>query len=350
MKDLEPAPARSRSRRRLLVPIAAVVTVLAIVVVVVLLRGGGASAPPTGSPATAPVTPPPFPSAPVSVVDEAALTVPQETRFAQSTFWAEAGTTYLVTMDLTSTKPEGSEGRSMYLGVTLSCSPQAGGPGISAGGTQNMLTGEETEYRNQGLISVPEDGPVDCSIRANAPYDDVASSGTTFDVDGTWRAVAVGKRSAQAPTDDLPRTVAAGDDLVVLTEDLPLDDAAGTDLQVLLSLHLTTCTGVNGSRENGRAWCSPDQVDQAGSTATVIVRADLLDADGKVCAELGGTSTKPDRIDRYRHHRLLSLELEPTLPAEPCGDTVQVSASVANEGPAPLVVHQLNSSLVVAAT
>lgn len=343
MTDLEPAPVRSR--RTLLLVAGALLTVLALVLAVTLLRGGPEPDAPDANP-----TPPPYPLAPVTTTDTTSLTVPQETRFAESTFWAEAGTTYLVTMDLTSTKPEGSGGSSMYLGVTLSCSPQDGGPGISEGGTQNMLTGEQTEYRNQGLITVPEDGPVDCSIKANAPYDDVASRDTTFTVDGTWHAEAVGEDSRQASTDDLPRTVAAGDEPVVLTEDLPLADGASTDLRVLTSLHLTTCTGVDGSRENGRAWCSKDQVDETGSTATVTVRADLLDVNGTVCAELGSTSTTPDRIDRYRHHRLLSLELEPTLPAEPCGDTVRVSTSVANAGPAPLVVHQLNSTLVVAET
>lgn len=339
---------RSSSRRPLLLAGLGLLLVLSVIVAVVMVRGAGDDAPTDPAPTTAAPTPPPFPEAPVSTTDRVTLTVPQEVRFAENTFWARAGTTYLVTMDLTSTKPDGSGGRSMYLGVTLSCSPSAGGPGISEGGTQNMLTGEETIYRNQGLVTVPEDGPVECSLKANAPYDDVASKDTTFTVAGTWRAEAVGEHSAQAPTDDLPRTIAAGDDPVVLSEDLPLEDAASTDLRAFTSLHLTTCTGVNGSRENGRAWCSQDQVDETGSTATVTVRAELLDADGKVCAELGSTSTQPDRVDRYRHHRLLSLELEPTFPADPCGDTVRFSASVANEGPAPLVVHQLNSTLVVA--
>lgn len=295
----------------------------------------------------APTTLPPHPPAPVSRADDATLTVPEETRFAHGTFWAEAGTAYVVTLDLRSTKPEGSGGRSMYLGVTLSCSPQAGGPGVSAGGTQNMLTGDETSYRNQGIISVPEDGAIDCSIKASAPYDDVASDGTTFRIDGTWRAEPVNGDALDAPEEGLPRTIADDSGDVVMTADLPREPSGGGEMHARTSLHLTTCTIVNGSREDDRAWCSEGELDEAGSTARVELKAELIDADGAVCDELGAEMTERDHIDLYRHHRVLSLELVEALPEVPCGETVRVSASVHNDGPAPLVVHRSNSSLVV---
>ncbi|MGP9539873.1 hypothetical protein ACT3SP_17925 [Brachybacterium sp. AOP43-C2-M15] len=343
----ETGPGSAGSRRTWLAGGAALLVALAVIIGIAVVRGGGDGDPSATSPSSAAPSPPPFPAAPVSHADVATLTVPEETRFAQSTFWAEAGTTYAVTMDLRSTKPEGSGGRSMYLGVTLSCSPQAGGPGISVGGTQNMLTGEETEYRNQGLISVPEDGPIDCSIKASAPYDDVASDGTTFAIDGTWRAEQAEDGATEAPEDGLPRNLA--DDAVddVLLAEVPLEELGEGELRALASLHLTTCTIVNGSREDDRAWCSKDDLDEAGSTASVELRAELVDAGGEVCEVLGEETTEPDYIDLYRHHRLLSLELVETVPGTPCGDTVRVSASVHNDGPAPLVVHRSNSSLVV---
>lgn len=320
---------------------------LAVVLAMTLNRGGDGVSQTGEEPSAAPVTPPPFPVAPVSTVDDATLTVPEETRFAQNTFWAEAGAAYVVTMELESMKPEGSGGRSMYLGVTLSCSPQNGGPGISVGGTQNMLTGEETSYRNQGIISVPEDGAIDCSIKASAPYDDVASDGTTFQIDATWRAEPVDGAAAEYSEEGLPRTVAVGADEVVMTVDVPLEPAGEDELRALTTLHLTACTGINGSREDGRAWCSEAILDEGGSTVSAELRAELVDASGAVCGTLGTEATESDHIDIWRHHRLLSLELEATLPEDPCGETVRISASVHNEGPAPLVVHRSNSSLVV---
>lgn len=337
----------AQRRRRWLIAGGGLLLVLVLVVAALVIRGKHEPFAPTASSPTAPATPPPYFPAPYSVTDRATLTVPEESRFARGTFWATAGETYLVTMDLESMKPEGSDGRSMYLGVTLSCSPRAGGPGISEGGTQNMLTGEVTQYRNQGLISVPEDGAVDCSIKLNAPYDDVASTGTTFTTDGTWRAEPVGGAARAFEGEGLPRTVAVGADESVMTVDLPLDSVAPGDLRALASVHLTACTGVNGSREEGRAWCSEGALDDAGSTVTTRLTAQLVDAGGDVCAELGTASTEPDHIDLYRHHRLLSLELTHSLPESPCGKTVRVSMSVHNDGPAPVVVHHANSSLVV---
>lgn len=325
----------------------ALLLALAVVLAVAVLPGqedpdGAEQAPPAAATSTLP----PYPPAPYSRVDDVTLTVPEEGRFAQGTFWAEAGTDYVVTMDLESTKPEGSGGRSMYLGVTLSCSPQAGGPGISVGGTQNMLTGEVTTYSNQGIVSVPEDGGIDCSIKVSAPYDDVASNGTTFEIDGTWRADPVDGEAIAASEDGLPRTVEVGTEEVVMTADLPLDTAAEDQLRALTTLHLTACTIVNGSREDGRAWCSEGSLDEDGSVVTVDLQAQLVDEKGEVCDVLGGATTDPDHIDLYRHHRVLSLELVEELPEAPCGQTVRLSASVHNEGPAPVVVHRSNSSLV----
>lgn len=338
---------RSPSRRPLLLAGLGLLLVLAVVVAIVMIRGAGDDAPTDPAPTTAAPTPPPYPEAPASVSGRATLTVPEEPRFAEGTFWARAGQEYLVTVDVTSEKPEGSGGDAMYLGVTLSCSPQAGGAGITAGGTQNMLTGEETTYRNQGLVTVAEDGPVDCSIKLSAPYDDVASAGTTFDVDGTWRAAAAGADSRQASTDGLPRTVDPGPAQAVLSTEAPVE--AGGDLRALTSLHLTTCTIVNGSREDGRAWCDEADLDEAGSTVQLTATAQLLDTSGEVCQELDATTTTPDHIDEYRHHRLIPVELDVTVPQKPCGTTVRVSVAVTNDGPAPLVVHRSNSSLVVAA-
>lgn len=201
--QVAPGTGRSSLRRSLWI-VAGALAVLALVFGL-LVSGGGEDPAPQSTTTTAAPTPPPFAPAPYAVTDRTELTVPEETRFAKGTFWAEAGAQYVVTMDPQSTKPEGSGGRSMYLGVTLGCSPQAGGPGVSDGGTQNMLTGEETVYRNQGLISVPEDGGVECSIKLSAPYDDVASKGTTIPIEATWEVRRVDAAQAAATKEVLPR-------------------------------------------------------------------------------------------------------------------------------------------------
>lgn len=339
-----PADRTGRPTRRTLARILVVVlAVAAVIAAIALVRGGLGS---DERPTSVPTTPPPYPEAPMTRLDSASLTVPADTRFAQETFWARAGETYLVTFEAGGTKPEESGGRSMYLGITFSCSPQVGGPGINVGGTQNVLTGETLEYVNQGLISVPEDGAIDCSIRANAPYNDVASAGATVPLTGSWHAERVTGEAASASTDDLPMTIPAGEKATVLTEDLQLDENLGGKLQAMAALHLTACTVVNGSREDGRAWCAEDDLDETGSTATMDLTAQLLDEHGEVCEDLGAVSTDPDHIDLYRHHRLLSLDLTEELPTDLCGTTLRVTTAVQNDGPAPLVVHRSNSSLV----
>lgn len=334
-------------------PVVVLVVLVALVIGVVAIgqrTAGPRTESPEGSPSSSQVqaTAPPFPAAPMSVTDRTTLMVPEEARFAESTFWARAGTAYLVTMDLFSRKPAGSGGRSMYLAVTLSCVPRAGGTGISAGGTQNMITAQPTSFANQGLIRVSEDGPVDCSVKASAPYDDVASAGTAFPLETTWRVEAVGEGSASAPDDSLPTTLESGTTRTVLVLDIPRESVTDGDLRTMTSLHLTTCTIVNGSREDGRAWCEEGSLHEGGSVVAVTLTASLLDDRGEVCAQLGTTSAGPDHIDRYRHHRLLSLDLQSSMPEQPCGDMVRVRADLRNDGPAPLVVHRSNSTLVVA--
>ncbi|PZO61935.1 MAG: hypothetical protein DI635_13565 [Pseudoxanthomonas suwonensis] len=104
---------------------------------------------------------------------------------------------------------------------------------------------------------------------------------------------------------------------------------------------------MNGSREEGRAWCREGAIDEAGSTATFTARLELLHADGAVCAELAVESTAPDHIDLLRHHRMLFADLESILPADPCGTTARLRVDLRNDGPAPLVVHRANSSALL---
>lgn len=66
-----------------------------------------------------------------------------------------------------------------------------------------------------------------------------------------------------------------------------------------------------------------------------------------MCEELAAESTEPDHSDLLRHHRLLSVDLEAIVPAEPCGTTAGLRVDLRNDGPAPLVVHRTNSSALL---
>lgn len=349
-----PAPTPDAPRRRLLAATllgALLVLALVVILALVVLERRGGSAPEAPSPApTTTEAPPPFPEPPVSTIDRATLTVPEEARIAEHTFWGLAGEAYLVTLDVVSEKPAESEGWAMYLGVLISCAPEAGGAGDYRGGTQNLRTGERTAYRNQLLVTPSADGAITCDVKLSAPYDDVASTGTAFPVEASWRAEPVDGSAAEATTDDLPRTLAPGAEDTVLTAAFDLTAEDDDAVRGLATLHLTACTVVNGSREEGRAWCREDALDEAGSTATLTARLELLDADGTVCEELAAESTEPDHIDLLRHHRMLSAYLEAILPAEPCGTTARLRVDLRNEGPAPLVVHRANSSALLVGT
>lgn len=286
------------------------------------------------------------PEPPYRVADTASLTLPQEVRIAHGTFFLSEGTTYLVQFDLSTLKAEDAPGIGMYLGVTFSCSPAGGGPGGVIGGTENLLPGEPVTYTNQFLLSPQDSGEYSCSLLANAPYDDVAAAGTTIELKASWGVAPVTSRAWETPsTQRLPLTVAAGSREVAFAQYVSASGFAADQLRILTSLHLTTCTGVNGSREGGETWCGAKDIDEAGNTFTVGTRVDVIGPDGAVCESLDA-GTQEVTIDKWRHHQLLHLDRTVDVPAELCGNKLRVSVVVDNQGPASIVVHGQNSSLV----
>lgn len=328
--------------------ILAVAGLLVLILAVALLgRGddGDAPAGPTAGTTSSP-TPPPAPVPPVSVLDEAALTVPQELRAAHGSFFLEAGESYLVRFETSTVKPPEEPGLGMYLGITFGCSGADGGVSEWIGGTENLLPGEPATYRNQLLLSPDEDEVVTCSVRANAPYDDVASTGATVDLDIRWRVTRAEGAAVSTPAPArLPLTVDAGTRAVAFSQEIPLDDLAEPRVRMLSSLHVTTCTVVNGSREAGRTWCGPEDLHEAGSAVGIQLRLDVLGADGEVCGRIAVADTS-ESVTLERHHRLLALEETAEVPASVCGERLRAAVVVENRGPASLVVHAANSSLI----
>ena len=88
-----------------------------------------------------------------------------------------------------------------------------------------------------------------------------------------------------------------------------------------------------------------------GVLSTVVVETrspsflDVLDEDGATC---GTVNVEEERqtLSLERHHQLIAREATFALPQTLCGPTVRASVVVENRGPAPLVVHASNSSML----
>lgn len=344
-------PLQDRAPRRswLIAGVALLVLVLA---AVLLTRGGdgGDTGPdsPSGSPAQSSSTPtlPPAPVPPVSVVDEASLTVPEELRAADGSFYLERGTTYLASFEVSTVKSPGEPGLAMYLGVTFSCAGADGGVSEWIGGTENLLVDQPVTYRNQLLLEPQQSQVVSCSVRANAPYDDVAAAGATIDLDISWSVRAVDGDAVSTPSEQrLPMTIDPGEREFVFLETVPVDDAPDRQVQLLSSLHVTTCTVVNGSREAGRTWCGQDDLDERGSDFDVELRVDVLDESGERCGSVDVVTGKV-HLPLERHHQLVSRDEVFEVSGALCGPMLRTAVVVDNRGPASLVIHESNSSLI----
>ena len=341
-----------RMQRRWLLGTVALLAVLAAAAVLLPWAdwtGGSEEETPSTAPSTAPATPslPPAPLAPVSVRDAVPLTLPQELRAASGAVYLEAGESYVASFEVSTVKPEDEPGLGMYLGVTFSCSGEDSGASSWIGGTENLLRGEPVTYANQMLLEPEADQVVTCSVRANAPYDDVAAAGATVDLDISWTVEKADGPARFTPAEQrLPMAVNSGGGReFAFTELVDVEDGGIRQIQVLSSLHLTTCTVVNGSREAGRTWCQEETLHEEGSDFDIELRLDVLDEDGATC---GTVNVEEERqtLSLERHHQLIAREATFALPQTLCGPTVRASVVVENRGPAPLVVHASNSSML----
>lgn len=335
-----------------LVAVVAAVCVVGLVLVVVVLRGGQHE-PPDGAPTTGQETSPspesqdPAPTEPDPVEARSSLTVPGSTTFAVGSFRAEAGSTYLIRFDLSTLKSAAGPGAAMYLGASFRCGPEEEGRGgESRGGTQNLLPGEPVTLTNHVLIRATQDQVITCSVSVSCPFEDIDSVGARIPLAATWQAEAVVGTAVETEAQArLPRTVGAGGSEYAFTQWFPAEEVSGSELRVRSSLHLTTCTGVNGSQEAGRTWCSAEDVDVAGSRFGAELRVDVVDEQGRACESIK-VSTVHEDLSLERHHRLLAMQTVAKVPRELCGDRVRVGVRVTDSGPAPLVMHASNSSLI----
>ncbi|MGP5090397.1 hypothetical protein [Brachybacterium tyrofermentans] len=284
---------------------------------------------------------PPFRS-----TETASLTVPQDARVASGEFTLEKGAAYVVTVDVATEKPADSAGVNIFLGARLECTDPSGDVLGTAGGTENLLTGEPVTLSSQLLLRPSRDGVYHCDVLLNAPSDAGASAGTTFTLETTWAVASVEGLAVQTPAvERLPMTIRAGAREMAFGEVIPLSELSEGHLQMHASLNLTTCTGFGGSREDGRTWCGKDDIDTGASTFEVETRMDVIGSNGAVCGAIDASRTDM-HLKRFRHHQLLHVERYAAVPDEVCGDRVRISVLIENTGPASLVVHRENSSMI----
>lgn len=290
------------------------------------------------------------PDTPLVVQERSRLTVPYTENMKSQKFDAKSGRWYLLKFEATTSKPEGSPGDAMYFGAGLACGGPDGGTMRSIGGTQNVRTGETVTIRNQFLLEIEESGTHSCRLSLNSPNADAAAKETSVEVISQWSATRLEAPAFEAEgSKRLPRIINPGERAAAFRFTVNLADVPSRRLDLLSTLHLTTCTGTNGSREDGKTWCLGDDVDLEGSSLRVEYREDVLGADGKVC-ETRMLSARPIEIVRYTHHQVLSFEQNPDEPLDACGETVRYVVAVENDGPAPVLVHRSNSTLLLLAS
>lgn len=340
-------PDQGPRRARLLVLLAALTVVLLVAVVAVRWWGGEDPSPAPQDPSS-PTSSETTPHEGAAASEKVSLTVPETVRTSAESFPVAAGERYLLRFDVSTVKPAGSPGSAMYFGVSLSCAGPDGVDSQSIGGTQNILPGEPVTLSNQFLYSVSGGGERTCRVAVSSPHQGAAATGTTVEVEVDWSATSVDD-SALAPDSSelLPRVIPPGERAPAFVQEVELARLGREEIKVLGTVHVTTCTIVNGSREgDGEHLCVEAETDGRGSAYDVELRVDVIGPDVSACA-IVDLLRDERHVDRRTHHQMLSLDRRAELPATSCGDTVRIQLTVDNSGPAPLVVHGMSSSLLV---
>lgn len=287
---------------------------------------------------------------PFSSVEKMSMRFPSEKRTQSRSFNVEAGKNYLLRFDVSTEKPADSPGNGFMLGVRLECTDQRGAQVATTGGTQNLLTGDPVTLTNQVVLTPSTSGVYSCSLLANAPDAALAAKGTAFALDVTWKVTEpVGVALPAQVTKQLPAVIPTGATRQIFAQDVPVASLTQRRLDVLASLYLTSCTGPGGSTEDGTQWCTQEVIDQTGSHYRFEVRFDVIGSDGKVCGTID-SGRRDEYLDTYRHHQLYHVEKSVTVPVDLCGDTIRTSVNLLNRGPAGLLVHGENTSMVTMET
>ena len=280
----------------------------------------------------------------------AELTLPADERVGSVDFEAERGSRLIVALDVDAMLDASTADlRGAYSVVGITCTGmESSSSSDSMSGTQNLLYQEATTLRTQFVYTAQTDGAQRCNASFRAPNWEPGFGDATADIeshltvteteDGLAEEAVPESQSPIVP--DAGGTVTAIDKTVEIEQHLEWIGFSSTS-------HLTTCTIENGSRDQtDDNLCTPDMLDERGSTVDVTISVDVLDG-GEVCRRFE-VQEFSEHISHQVHHRILSVSpVRIELPEGLCGDSIRMMQTIDNEGPAPVVVHRGSSNIVV---
>lgn len=296
------------------------------------------------------------PSGPAVHTDEnsQSMELPGEERVASVEFGADSGSTAVVTFDTDATLDSSlGDQRAAYTVTGVSCASVDDEDGsTSQTGTENLENEQSRELTVRLVYQVQTSGTQRCNATVRVPnWDAGGGARASMDLDSTL-SVDQDPSAVQAavqPEAQEPIIVGRDDKDIVIDQTLDIP-ASDSDLQVSATSHVTTCTIENGSKDQtDQNLCTPDILDERGSTVTVHSYADVL-SDGKMCERVEIQDEKV-HIDNTVHHKLLGTAPDSVGELKnPCGDQIRLVQTVENSGPAPVVVHRKSSNMVLTAT
>lgn len=321
---------------------AAAMAVLVVVLVVVGLVGR------SGGPGD---VEPPQPVVDSSSAD-ATLDLPADERLVSVEFDAQEGDSAVVTLamdaELESTR---GQRRAAYTVTGIACSSVSGGEESTARtGTENLEHGSARELNLSLVYDIEHTGAQRCNANIRVPNWDDDWASATMDVDTTLRVQQQeDSQDGEALVESEEPIVLSRDEQVTAIDSVVDLPQGGAGTQLAATSHLTTCTIENGSKDQTEDnLCTPEILDERGSTVAVNSYAEVLD-DGEVCDRVE-IQEDSERISDTVHHKLLGTPLTgPGALQNPCGDQIRLVQTVENSGPAPVVVHRNSSNIVVSA-
>lgn len=275
----------------------------------------------------------------------ATLEIPGRATLEPSKFpVAGADQKYLVELSIHAEKPEDSPGRATYFGYNLICRLGGGDSRtFSVGGTENLVNGRAVTLSAAALLPGADEGEYSCHALVANEYEGIASTGSKVPFTAVWTATPVLADSEWVNVDEmLPAIVEPGESVDLHRGQIPIQGDGREQLKVIVNAHSTTCTTVSGSREDGRAWCDEETLDDGGSEAELLVSLERS-GDSTSCSS---EARHAAHIDGLTHHYVASVEHE--LARDPrCEGAVDLRVSVRNDGPAPLVLHRQNTEILI---
>lgn len=280
----------------------------------------------------------------------AEVTLPADERVGSVEFEAEEGSRMVVSLDVDAMLDASTaELRGAYTVVGVTCTGlEDSSSSDSMSGTQNLLYQEATTLRTQFVYTAQSEGAQRCNASFRVPNWDPDFGDATADVDSrlTVTEAQDGVIEEAVPTSQSPIVPDAEGAVTSIDETVEIDQELEW-LEFVSTAHLTTCTIENGSRDQtDENLCTPDMLDERGSTVDVTSSVEVLD-DGEVCRRFEVKDISA-HISHQVHHKLLGASpVRIQLPDGLCGSSIRMVQTIDNEGPAPVVVHRGSSNIVV---